>query len=208
MAETRPFLHLLIFWLGNEAKTQLNGSEVKIGGLGTNLMFIGTILDIFLWVNFPCVGSDIAFISRQLPEPGVDDFPRVFTRRGSNEGGGAFFLFDEMAVSRFRQFIILNETFGNTQRSQTFTLPIYLDDVPEEVEEFNLTLSLLPDTTLRPGSVTVSPAVATVRIQDNDCKFLKLFDYVIAVSFRGQVLIEHWHSIQTFNSFRLDDLPL
>ena len=75
-----------------------------------------------------------------------------------------------MAVNRSQQFEILNETFNDTHRWQTFTIPIYVDNVPEGVEEFNITLSLLPDPTLPPRAVNVTPAVATVRIQDF-CKF-------------------------------------
>ena len=46
---------------------------------------------------------------------------------------------------------------------------IYEDDVPEDVEELNITLSL-QDPSLE-NRVTVRPAVATVRIRDNDSKF-------------------------------------
>ena len=46
---------------------------------------------------------------------------------------------------------------------------IYDDDVPEGVEELNITLSL-QDPSLA-DKVTVRPAVATVRIRDNDSKF-------------------------------------
>ena len=78
--------------------------------------------------------------------------------------------FNEMVVSKFQKFEILNETFNDTRWWQSFTIPIYVDDVPEGVEEFNLTLSLLPDPSLPPRAVNVTPAVATVRIQDF-CKF-------------------------------------
>ena len=91
------------------------------------------------------------------PTPGVDDFPQIIS--------GSYFI-------EFRQFKILNETFNDTQRWQTFTLPIYVDDVPEGVEEFNLTLSLVPDPNLPPRAVNVTPAVATVRIRDFSCKVL------------------------------------
>ena len=46
---------------------------------------------------------------------------------------------------------------------------IYDDDVPEGIEELNITLSL-QDPSLA-NRVTVMPAVATVRIRDNDSKF-------------------------------------
>ena len=52
-----------------------------------------------------------------------------------------------------------------------------MDDVPEGVEELNLTLSLqqgIPST-----SVNVTPAVATVRIHDFSSKFIGQFDIVL-----------------------------
>ena len=106
----------------------------------------------------------MACVSRKQPISGANDFPQIFSRQPS---AGAFYcIFDEMAVNEFQQFEILNETFNDTRRWQTFTLPIYVDDVPEGVEEFNLTLSLVPDPNLPPRAVNVTPAVATVRIQD------------------------------------------
>ena len=116
-----------------------------------------------------CTGSDSAFVSMHSPIPGVDDFPQIYSRQPF-QGGAFYIIFDDMAVSRYQQFEILNETFNDTHRWQTFTFPIYVDDVPEDVEELNLTLSLLPDPTLPPGSVNVTPAVATVRILDLSCK--------------------------------------
>ena len=68
------------------------------------------------------------------------------------------------------EFRVLNQMFNATRRSQTFTFPIFMDDVPEGVEELQLTLSLQEDPTLPPGSVNVTPAVATVRIHDFSCK--------------------------------------
>ena len=67
-----------------------------------------------------------------------------------------------MAVTRFHHFEILNEIFNDTQQWQTFTLLIYMDDFPEGMEEFNLTLSPLLDSTLSPTTVNVTPAVAIV----------------------------------------------
>ena len=117
---------------------------------------------------FPCTGSDFVNVSRQPPVPGADDFPQIISRQPN---AGAFYCtFDEMAVTRFQQFEILKKTFNDTRRWQTFTVPIYVDNVPEGVEEFNLTLSLLPDPSLPSRAVNVTPAVATVRIQDF-CKF-------------------------------------
>ena len=114
---------------------------------------------------FPCKGSDFTCVSRQPPVPGADDFPQILSRQPN--AGAYYCTFEEMAVTRFQ---ILNQTFNDTRRWQTFTIPIYVDDVPEGVEEFNLTLSLLPDPSLPPRAVNVTPAVATVRIQDF-CKF-------------------------------------
>ena len=118
--------------------------------------------DMFLWIYFSCTGSDFALLRRQPPIPGVDDFPRIID--------GFYYIFDEMAENRSQRFMVLNEMFNGTQRWQTFSLPIYVDDVPEGVEELNLTLSLVLDPTLPAGSVNVTPAVATVRIQDFSCK--------------------------------------
>ena len=59
--------------------------------------------------------------------------------------------------------------FNGTRRSQIFTFPIFVDDVPEGVEELQLTLSLRADPTLPQRSVNVTPAVATVRIHDFSC---------------------------------------
>jgi len=58
--------------------------------------------------------------------------------------------------------------FNNTERSQIFSVMIAEDDVPEGVEELNVTLSL-QDPSLA-NQVMVEPAVATVRIWDNDSK--------------------------------------
>ena len=68
------------------------------------------------------------------------------------------------------EFSVLNQRFNETRRSQTFSFPIFVDDVPEGVEELQLTLSLREDPTLPPGSVNVTPAAATVRIHDFSCK--------------------------------------
>ena len=58
--------------------------------------------------------------------------------------------------------------FEDVRRSQTFSVVIYEDDVPEGVEELYITLSL-QDPSLA-NRVKVRPAVATVRIRDNDSK--------------------------------------
>ena len=75
------------------------------------------------------------------------------------------------------EFRVLNQMFNDTQRSQTFTFPIFVDDVPEGVEELELTLSLQADLQLPEGSVNVTPAVVTVRIRDFSCKFIRLFGH-------------------------------
>ena len=63
---------------------------------------------------------------------------------------------------------VLPRDFEDTRRTQTFNVVIYEDDVPEGVEELNVTLSL-QDPRLS-NRVTVTPAVATVRIRDSDSK--------------------------------------
>jgi len=65
---------------------------------------------------------------------------------------------------------VLPRDFEDTRRLQTFSVVIYEDDVPEGVEKLNITLSL-QDPTLA-NRVTVSPAVATVKIRDGDSKFI------------------------------------
>ena len=80
------------------------------------------------------------------------------------------------------EFRVLDQMFNGTRRSQTFTFPIFVDDVPEGVEELNLTLSLRPDDQLPQGSVNVTPAVATVRIHDSSCKFITLFGHGFSLS--------------------------
>ena len=114
-------------------------------------------------MSFFCAGSDF----NHPPVPGVDDFPRIMRPLMALQAGGFYRIFNKMSVQ------ILTEAFSNASRSQTFTVPIYIDDVPEGVEEFNLTLTLLDDPTLPPRSVSVAPAVATVRIRDLSCKFIK-----------------------------------
>ena len=126
----------------------------------------------FLSIYFPCTGSYFAIGSWQTPIPGVHDFPQII----SCEYNAFYYTFDEMAPYRFQKFEILNEAFNDTHRWQTFTLPIYVDDVPEGVEELKLILSLLPDASLSPRSVNVTPAITTVRIHDFDSKFVGKFD--------------------------------
>ena len=125
-----------------------------------SLVFI-TILFLYL----PSAGSHSALDNMRNPIPGVEDFPRI--------ADGIYYTFQEMPFD-IPEFRVLDETFNGTQRSQTFTFPIFVDDVPEGVEELQLTLSLMPDDQLPEGSVNVTPAVATVRIHDSSCKFIRL----------------------------------
>ena len=115
---------------------------------------------------FHCAASYSVIHTIRNPIPGIEDFPQIVD--------GIYYTFQEMPLD-ILGFIVLNQMFKETQRSQTFTFPIFVDDVPEGVEELKLTLSLQPDDQLPPGSVNVTPAVATVRIHDSSCKFIILF---------------------------------
>ena len=114
---------------------------------------------------FSCAGSHSGRDLRN-PIPGVEDFSRI-------ENGNYFTFSAE--PSNVGEVPVLNQMFNVTRRSQTFTFPIFVDDVPEGVEELQLTLSLMDDDQLPTGSVNVTPAVATVRIQDFSCKFIKQY---------------------------------
>ena len=127
------------------------------------LVFITVLL-----LCFPYAASHSAIDTLRNPLPGVEDFPQI--------GNGLYHTFDEVAFDLL-EFSVLNQMFNETRRSQTFTFPIFVDDVPEGVEELQLTLSLQADPTLPPGSVNVTPAVATVRIRDFSCKFIRLFGH-------------------------------
>ena len=119
-------------------------------------------------MHFPSAASQSAIDTLRNPIPGVEDFPRIVD--------GAYYTLQEMPFD-ILEFRVLNQMFNATRPSQTFIFPIFMDDVPEGVEELNLTLSLQPDDQLRPGSVNVTPAVATVRIRDSSCKFIRLFGH-------------------------------
>ena len=136
--------------------------------------FPSTIPFILLeYVLFFCAGQHDG--RRGPPTPGVHDFPQVFPENNiRNNFGGRYNVFDETAQREFRTIRVLNNVFNQTQRSQNFTLPIYMDNVPEGMEELNLTLSLQPGIPSR--SVNVTPAVATVRIHDLSSKFIGQFD--------------------------------
>ena len=121
-----------------------------------------------LFLCFLCAASHSAIDTLRNPVPGVEDFPRIVE--------SIYNTFQEMPFDVL-EFRVLNQMFNDTQRSQTFTFPIFVDDVPEGVEELQLTLSLQPDLQLPEGSVNVTPAVATVRIRDFSCKFIRLFGH-------------------------------
>ena len=126
--------------------------------LDTSLVFISV-----LFLYFPCAASYSAIYTLRNPIPGIEDFPWIVD--------GIYYTFQEMPFD-ILEFHVLNQMFNETQRSQTFTFPIFVDDVPEGAEELQLTLSLRPDDQLPQGSVNVTPAVATVRIHDSSCKLL------------------------------------
>ena len=124
-------------------------------------MFI-TVLLLYL----PYAASHSAIDTLRNPVPGVEDFPQIVD--------STYYTFQEKPFDLL-EFSVLNQMFNGTRRSQTFTFPIFVDDVPEGVEELQLTLSLRPDLQLPEGAVNVTPAVATVRIHDFSCKFIEQF---------------------------------
>ena len=129
--------------------------------LETSLVFITV-----LFLYFSCAASYSAIETIRNPIPGIEDFPQIVD--------GFYYTFQEMPFD-ILEFIVLNQMFKETQRSQTFTFPIFVDDVPEGVEELQLILSLQPVDQLSEGSVNITPAVATVRIQDFTCRFIKQY---------------------------------
>ena len=135
--------------------------------LETNLVFISV-----LFLYFHCAASHSAIDTGRSPIAGVEDFPRIVD--------GIYYTVQEMPFD-IVEFRVLNQMFSETRRSQTFTFPVFVDDVSEGVEELQLTLSLRPDDQLPEGSVNVTPAVATVRIQDFSSKFIKVFDHGLSV---------------------------
>ena len=152
------FIKVVIF---HELCTLITGfslSDKLVRWLETNLVFITV-----LFLYFPCAASHSAIDTLQSPIPGVEDFPRIVD--------GTYYTFQEMPFD-ILEFTVLNQMFNGTRHSQNFTFPIFVDDVPEGVEELKLTLSLRPDDQLPEGSVNVTPAVATVRIHDSSCKLL------------------------------------
>ena len=119
-----------------------------------------------LFSYISCAGSHSGTDLRD-PIPGVEDFSRI--------ENGNYFTYSAEPFN-VGEFPVLNQMFNGTYRSQTFTFPIFADDVPEGVEELQLTLSLAPGQQLRPGAVNITPPVATVRIHDFSRKLLRLFD--------------------------------
>ena len=126
-------------------------------------MFIAVLL-----LYLSCTASHSAIDTFRNPVPGVEDVPLI--------DNGVYYTFDEVEFD-ILEFPVLNQMFNETRRSQTFTFPIFVDDVPEGVEELQLTLSLRPDDQLPEGAITVAPAVATVRIHDFSCKFIEQLCY-------------------------------
>ena len=64
--------------------------------------------------------------------------------------------------------------FNNSVRQLSFNVSIMNDNIPENDERFNVSLTLdLADEDRLGNRVTVSPEVATLTIQDNDGKHYK-----------------------------------
>ena len=130
---------------------------------------------------FPCAASYSAIDTLRSPIAGDEDFPRIVD--------STYYTFQEMPFD-ILEFRVLNQMFNETRRAQTFTFPIFVDDVPEGVEELQLTLSLMANDQLPEGSVNVTPAVATVRIHDSNCKFIKLYSALTRTCHVGVVIID------------------
>ena len=86
------------------------------------------------FLYFLCAASHSAIDTLRNPIAGVEDFPWIVD--------GVYYTFQDMPFLEFR---VLNQMFNETRCSQTFTFSIFVDDVPEGVEELKLTLSLHPD---------------------------------------------------------------
>ena len=125
------------------------------------------------FLYFHCAASHSAIDTLRNPKAGVEDFPRIVD--------GIYYTFQEMPFD-IPEFRVLDQLFNGTRRSQTFTFPIFVDNVPEGVEELQLTLSIQPDDWLPQGSVNITPAVASVRIHDSSCKFITLFGHGFSLS--------------------------
>ena len=136
------------------------------------------------FLYFHCAASYSAIDTLQNPIPGIEDFPRIVD--------SIYYTFQEIPFD-ILEFHILNQMFNETRRSQTFTFPIFVDDVPEGVEELQLTLSLQPDDQLPQGSVNITPAVATVRIHDRE--FITLFGHRFSHSNNNLVCGSHHYML-------------
>ena len=145
------------------------------GGLKVTLMFITV-----LFLYFPCTVSHSTIDTLRNPLPGVEDFPLI--------GNSLYYTFDEVAFDLL-EFSVLNQMFNETRRSQTFSFPIFVDDVPEGVEELQLMLSLQADDQLPEGAVNVTPAVTTVRIRDLSCKFIHVWSLALTRQCKLRVAI-------------------
>ena len=65
------------------------------------------------------------------------------------------------------------DPFNNDLRELSFNVTIVNDNIPEDVEMLNVSLTLDPADQDRLGNrVTVSPDVATITIQDDDSKLI------------------------------------
>ena len=104
-----------------------------------------------LFVYFLCPGSRP---SRTPILAGIHDYQQILNSR-----------------SALTSTSVLSIAFSDTNRLQNFSVVIFEDPVPEGVEDLNITLSLSSDDMNLEDRVIVSPAVATVRIRDNDRKF-------------------------------------
>ena len=109
-------------------------------------MMLINFLAVFRNSYFPYSGSRPTSAACRDPRPGIEDYQQI-----------------------------VNTTlyFSDAQHLQTFGVMIFEDAVPEDVEELNVTIILDPTTSIGivGERVSVTPAVATVRIRDNDCKF-------------------------------------
>ena len=133
-----------------------------------------------LFVYFPSTASYSAIDTLRSPIAGVEDFPRIVD--------STYYTFQEIPFN-ILEFRVLNQMFNETQRLQTFSFPIFTDDVPEGVEELQLTLSLQADDQLPQGAVNITPAVAIVRLHDSSCKFLFGHGFSLTTTYYVEVII-------------------
>jgi len=77
-----------------------------------------------------------------------------------------------LGTEDYQQIANMPLQFNDAQRSHIFNVMIFEDEVPEGVEELNVTLILDSTSVGIVGErVTVDPAVATVRIRESVRKF-------------------------------------